>query len=348
MGHTMAVKEFSGPKWVIRLPDRKTLSDEAKEYLDEQFTFFPFRTDGELWVTPGDGSAELQELQQLGFNGEDHTDPDMYFYVPYETPDLEIPWALRTPVRYLDGKEPRMQLLWVMKGSSNMAYIGRPFELATMEQFSADLDIPRTTLGAYLHEDGVKMRVVLGDITEIKTDIIVNSADTSLYEGGGVSGAIHRAAGPELQKACLPFSPIKTGQAITTPAFELEKSIGAKYVIHAVGPRYPVKDYDNGNPSDPEAAAILFWTYNAVCIHAKHLLGKGAKSITIPSISTGNFRFPLKAAASIAFSSLRELLPESLWCTIVCFDQATFDAYSYVLEHSIAKGKQKKRIEWID
>ena len=344
----MAVKEFSGPKWVIRLPDRKTLSDEAKEYLDEQFTAFPFRTDGELWVTPGDSSADLQELQQLGFKSEDHTDPDMYFYVPYESPDLEIPWALRTPVRYLDGKEPRMQLLWVMKESSNMAYIGRPFELATMEQFSADLDIPRTTQGAYLHEDGVKMRVVLGDITKIKTDIIVNSANTSLYEGGGVSGAIHRAAGPELQKACLPFSPIKTGQAITTPAFELEKSIGAKHVIHAVGPRYPLKDYDNGGPSDPEAAATLGATYRALAMQARYLRADGAKSITIPSISTGNFRFPLKAAASIAFSSLRELLPESLWCTIVCFDQETFDAYSYVLEHSIAKGKQKKRIEWID
>ena len=343
----MPVKEISGSKLVIRLPDREALSEAAKNYLDERM--HPNLNDGKLWIMPlwRDSDSEVHQLQKLGLNGEDHADPDMYLYTG-DNPDLEIPWALRTPVRYLDGKEPRMQLLWVMKGSSNMAYIGRPFELATMEQFSADMDIPRTTQGAYLHEDGVKMRVVLGDITEIKTDIIVNSADTSLYEGGGVCGAIHRAAGPELQKACLPFSPIKTGQAITTPAFELEKSIGAKYVIHAVGPRYPVKDYDNGNPSDPEAAAILFWTYNAVCIHAKHLLGKGAKSITIPSISTGNFRFPLKAAASIAFSCLRERLSEDLWCTIVCFDQATFDAYSYVLEHSIAKGKQKKRIEWID
>ena len=343
----MAVKEISGPKLVIRLPDREALSEAAKNYLDERM--YPNLNDGKLWIMPWsyDSDSEVHQLQKLGFNGEDHTDPDMYLYTG-DNPDLEIPWALRTPVRYLDGKEPRMQLLWVMKGSSNMTYIGRPFELATMEQFSADLDIPRTTQGAYLHEDGVKMRVVLGDITKIKTDIIVNSANTSLYEGGGVSGAIHRAAGPELQKACLPFSPIKTGQAITTPAFELEKSIGAKHVIHAVGPRYPVKDYDNGNPSDPEAAATLGATYRALAMQARYLRADGAKSITIPSISTGNFRFPLKAAASIAFSSLRELLPESLWCTIVCFDQATFDAYSYVLEHSIAKGKQKKRIEWID
>ncbi len=348
MGHAMPVKEFSGPKWVIRLPDRKTLSDEAKEYLDWQFTVFPFLTDGELWVTPVDGSANIQELQRLGFKGEDHSEPDMYFYIPYESPDLEIPWALRTPVKYLDGKEPRMQLLWVMKGSSNMTYIGRPFELATTEQFSADLDSPRTTQGAYLHEDGVKMRVVLGDITKIKTDIIVNSANTSLYAGGGVSGAIHRAAGPELQKACLPFSPIKTGQAITTPAFELEKSIGAKHVIHVVGPRYPVKDYDNEKPLETEAAATLGATYRALAMQAHYLRADGAKSITIPSISTGIFRFPLEAAAKIAFSSLRELLPESLWCTIVCFDQATFDAYWFELELSIAEGKQRKRIEWIN
>ena len=78
------------------------------------------------------------------------------------------------------------------------------------------------------------MCAVLGDITETKTDIIVNLANTSLYESGGVCGVIHRAAGPNFQKACLPFSPIKAGEDITKPAFELEKTIEAKYVIHAV------------------------------------------------------------------------------------------------------------------
>jgi len=271
----------------------------------------------------------------------------MYLYTS-DNPDLKIPWALRTPVKYLDGKEPRMELFWVEKGSSDLSYRGRHFALATMEKFDANLKIPRKTEGAYLHEDGHKMRVVLGDITKIKTDIIVNSANTSLYEGGGVCGAIHRAAGPELQKACLPFSPIKAGEAVTTPAFELEKSIGAKHVIHVVGPRYPVKDYDNEKPLETEAAATLGATYRALAMQARYLRADGAKSITIPSISTGIFRFPLEAAAKIAFSSLRELLPESLWCTIVCFDQATFDAYWFELELSILEGKQSRRIEWVN
>ena len=340
----MPGKEFSGPKLVMRLPDRDALSEAAKKYLAAHM--LPNLNDGKLWITPYSDS-EYRQLQQLGFNGEDHTDPDMYLFTG-DNPDLEIPWALRTPVKYLDGKEPRMELFWLEKGSSNLNYRGRPFALSTMEEFDADLKIPRKSEGAYLHEDGHKMRVVLGDITKINTDIIVNSANTSLYEGGGVCGAIHRAAGAELQKACLPFSPIKAGEAITTPAFELKKSIGANHVIHAVGPRYPVKDYNNEKPLETEAAATLAATYRALAMQAHYLCADGAKSITIPSISTGIFRFPLEAAAKIAFSSLRELLPESLWCTIVCFDQATFDAYWFELELSIADGKQQRRIEWIN
>ena len=388
----MPVKEISGSKLVIRLPDRDTLSEATKKFLDEQM--LPNLNDGELWIKPwwNDSESEFHQLQKLGFNGEDHTDPDMYLYTS-DNPDLEIPWALRTPVKYLDGKEPRMELLWLKKGSLDLSYSGRPFALVTPEEFEADGKIPRKTEGAYLHEGGMKIRVVLGDITKIKTDIIVNSANASLYEGGGVCGAIHRAAGPQLQEACLPLSPIKTGEAVVTPAFKLRDLIGAKYVIHAVGPRYPIEKYEIYNPVktetttvlasiygatvtkaarlikhlihalglkspaeeykidsplETEAKTALASTYRAMITKAVRLTEPGVNSITIPSISTGIYRFPLEDAAKIALDTLREMLPGYLWCTVVCYDQKTFDAYWFELESSIIEGKLSRRIEWVN
>lgn len=152
----------------------------------------------------------------------------------------------------------------------------------------------------------------LGDITAISTQAIVNSANPSLLAGGGVCGAIHRIAGPELEVACRSIGRIKPGEAVLTGAFQLP----AEYVIHAVAPRF----WD-GNRNE---ADILTDTCKALC----QLVGShGITSLTIPSIGTGIYRFPLELAAEIALATLRECLPDICDAVFVCFDEATLSAY---------------------
>jgi O-acetyl-ADP-ribose deacetylase (regulator of RNase III) len=161
------------------------------------------------------------------------------------------------------------------------------------------------------------INVVMSDICTIEVDVIVNSANTNLLAGGGVCGAIHRAAGPELEAACRPFALCPTGKAIITAAYNLP----AKHVIHAVGPRY--LDGSRGEK------ALLVSTYQAI---AELMRDSGCKSIAIPSISTGIYRYPLDEAAKIAINTmLHELSPE-VECTFVCFDQKTTDAYGEALQ----------------
>ena len=137
----MPVKEISGVKFVIRLPDQDTLSEAAKKFLVQEMR--PNINDGEIWIKPvwSDINSELHQLQQLGFNGEDHNDPDVYLYSS-DNPYPEIPWALRTPVKYIDDKEPEMQILWVNKESTNLTFENRPFHLATEEEYAAWMDWP--------------------------------------------------------------------------------------------------------------------------------------------------------------------------------------------------------------
>jgi O-acetyl-ADP-ribose deacetylase (regulator of RNase III) len=159
--------------------------------------------------------------------------------------------------------------------------------------------------------------VVFGDITKITSEAIVNSANPSLLAGGGVCGAIHRAAGPELEVACRAIGKIEPGQAVITAAFDLP----AKYVIHAVAPRY--LDGSRGE------AETLQQAYSAIsALVSKHKIAQ----VTLPSIGTGIYRFPLSLAANIACMTLRELLPSSCDATFVCFDQTTLAAYSEALK----------------
>jgi O-acetyl-ADP-ribose deacetylase (regulator of RNase III) len=156
------------------------------------------------------------------------------------------------------------------------------------------------------------IRCIKGDITSMQADAIVNSANPSLIAGGGVCGAIHKAAGPELERACRTIGGCEVGKAVITPAFNLE----SKFVIHAVGPRWL-----DGLRGEPE---LLRTCYESIFIIAEeHQL----KSLAIPSISTGIYNYPLEAAAEVAFKVARQFRADHLTITFVCFDKINLAAY---------------------
>lgn len=131
------------------------------------------------------------------------------------------------------------------------------------------------------------------DITTLDTDAIVNAANESLAPGGGVCGAIHRAAGPELARACAAIGGCPTGQARVTPGFRLP----AKYVIHAVGPVWR-----GGGEGEAQLLAAAYRSALQVATD------QGLRSIAFPAISTGIYGYPLDQATRIAVSAVRETL----------------------------------------
>ncbi len=137
----------------------------------------------------------------------------------------------------------------------------------------------------------LKIECLQGDITR-QTDLaaVVNAANAQLRPGGGVAGALHRAAGPELDAACRPLAPIQPGQAVITPAFALPN----RHVIHCLGPVYGVDE-----PSDELLAACY---RNAMALAEAHRLA----SLAFPALSTGAFGYPMAEAARIALSTVRE------------------------------------------
>jgi len=139
-----------------------------------------------------------------------------------------------------------------------------------------------------------RLEVIVADITTLSVDAIVNAANTSLLGGGGVDGAIHRAAGPELSAECRTLHGCETGGAKITKAYRLP----ARHVIHAVGPVW-----NGGNRGEDEALASCYRRAIELCqIH-------GLASIAFPAISTGIYRFPAERAARIAVSTTVEVLP---------------------------------------
>jgi len=136
------------------------------------------------------------------------------------------------------------------------------------------------------------VKTVLGDITKIPSDAIVNAANHTLLMGSGVCGAIHQVAGPELETECLKLGGCEIGRAKTTKAYGLP----AKYVIHACGPNYYQEKNEN-------ARKLLISTYNSLLDEAdKH---KNIKMITVPAISCGIYGFPLNDAAQIALKTIK-------------------------------------------
>jgi O-acetyl-ADP-ribose deacetylase (regulator of RNase III) len=164
------------------------------------------------------------------------------------------------------------------------------------------------------------LEIVLGDITLHDTEAIGNAANSALAGGGGVDGAIHRAGGPSIMSELkTKYTGCPTGSAVMTGGGNLK----AKYVIHAVGPRY------SGSPKDPELLSGAYRTSLELCTQNK------ISSIAFPSISTGIYGYPVEEASRIALKTVMDYLknhPEIKLVRFVLFDSNTFDVYKESLK----------------
>lgn len=168
-----------------------------------------------------------------------------------------------------------------------------------------------------------RIEVLFGDITTLDVDAIVNAANNSLLGGGGVDGAIHRAAGPELLKECVRLNGCKTGDAKVTGGY----SLAADFVIHTVGPVWK-----GGHHNEDRVLANCYQR----CLDIAR--DKGLKSIAFPAISTGAYCYPLERAANIAADTiLKNLVSNNDIDRVffVCFDQQTYDCYVETLKKKI-------------
>ena len=159
------------------------------------------------------------------------------------------------------------------------------------------------------------MKFLEGDITKLKVDAIVNAANSSLLGGGGVDGAIHRAAGPKLLEECRKLNGCKTGEAKITKGYNLP----ANFVIHTVGPVW-----NGGNFNEDELLTNCYLNSLKLAVENK------IKSIAFPAISTGVYGFPLERAAQIAIKTVKKFIQsdKSIQKIIfVCFDDRTYQTY---------------------
>ncbi len=165
-----------------------------------------------------------------------------------------------------------------------------------------------------------QITLVKGDITKMQTDAIVNAANSSLLGGGGVDGAIHKAAGTELVHECRLLAGCKTGDAKITKGYNLP----AKHIIHTVGPVW------NGG-SKKEEQLLYGCYYKSLELCAKHKL----KTVAFPNISTGIYHFPKQLAAATAVKAVNDFCtsnPDELSeITFVCFDNENYNIYQSLL-----------------
>jgi O-acetyl-ADP-ribose deacetylase (regulator of RNase III) len=169
----------------------------------------------------------------------------------------------------------------------------------------------------HIHESVLEL--VEGDITQQETEAIVNAANSSLLGGGGVDGAIHRAAGPELLTECRTLGGCPVGEARLTRGHRLR----AKYVIHGVGPIY------RGSPRDAELLASVH--QHALQLASEH----GIASVAFPAISTGAYGYPMQEAAPVALQTVIDYLrqhPQIKLVRFVLFGQRAYQAYKTALK----------------
>ncbi len=174
-----------------------------------------------------------------------------------------------------------------------------------------------------------RIGIIQGDITKIEVDAIVNAANNTLLGGGGVDGAIHRAAGPELLKECRKLNGCETGKAKITKGYKLP----AKYVIHTVGPIW-----HGGSNNEDQLLASCYRNSLQLAVE------NGIRTIAFPSISTGAYRFPVRRAARIAMQEISGFLEENGSIDkvfMVCFDEGTMEAYieAYIEAFREIRGK---------
>lgn len=168
-----------------------------------------------------------------------------------------------------------------------------------------------------MHEKRIK--IVKEDITKLKVDAIVNAANSTLLGGGGVDGAIHRAAGPLLLEECRKLNGCKTGAAKITKGYNLP----AKFVIHTVGPIW-----NGGNYNEDEFLAKCY--HNSLQLAVENNI----RTIAFPAISTGVYRFPLERATKIAIKEVSGFLRKNKSIEkvfFVCFDDMTLEVYKEIL-----------------
>jgi O-acetyl-ADP-ribose deacetylase len=167
-----------------------------------------------------------------------------------------------------------------------------------------------------------RIDIYKGDITKLKVDAIVNAANTSLLGGGGVDGAIHRAAGPELLEFNRKLGGCKTGEAKISPGFNLP----AKFIIHTVGPVWNGGKHNVTEAVTKEDNLLASCYKNSLRLAVENKI----KSFAFPAISTGAYRFPLERATKIAVTEVKKFLEknESIEKVIfVCFDEETYSIY---------------------
>jgi O-acetyl-ADP-ribose deacetylase (regulator of RNase III) len=165
-----------------------------------------------------------------------------------------------------------------------------------------------------------RLEIIEGDITKLAVDAIVNAANKSLLGGGGVDGAIHKAAGPRLLEECMELNGCATGEAKLTGGYNLP----AKYVIHTVGPVW-----HGGDKHEDELLASCY--RNSLSLAWKN----GIRTIAFPSISTGAYGFPVARACRIALREIKAFLEEYKTfgkVVVVCFGQPVYDAYQEALK----------------